>query len=271
MGIGKGALGLAALSLSALGFLAIPIAASAQDNGTTNADTATNDQLNKPINLDVRSANLYYALTLMFDQLKIGNYTIPEQLKQMEVSAHFTQLPLRTALETLLKNSGYTYKVDGGVYSVVPKAEERVETPIDTNRNEPEVTIKGKKIYRLTGNQIIFNSVDIVTRLGGRVLPSSVGSQAATGGGGLGGFGGGGLGGGLGGFGGGFGGGLGGFGGGLGGFGGGGLGGFGGGGLGGFGGGGLGGFGGGGYGGGMGGGLGGGFGGGRGGRGGGGF
>ena len=34
--------------------------------------------------------------------------------------------PLRTALETLLKNSGYTYKVDGGVYSVVPK---EVETP----------------------------------------------------------------------------------------------------------------------------------------------
>src|SRR3954467_6918940 len=82
-------------------FAAIPFCAIAQGAG---AD-ATNDQLSKPINLDVRSANLYYALTLMFDQLKVGNYTIPEQLKSMEVSAHFTNLPLRTALETLLKNS----------------------------------------------------------------------------------------------------------------------------------------------------------------------
>jgi Secretin and TonB N terminus short domain len=243
-----GVMNVTTLSLAALGFMALPICAIAQNDGTGNADTATNDQLNKPINLDVKSANLYYALTLMFDQLKVGNYTIPEELKQAEVSAHFTQLPLRTALETLLKNRGYTYKVDGGVYSVVPKAEDKPELPIDSGKNEPELTIKGKKIYRLTSNQIIFNSVDIVTRLGGRVLPSSVGSQMSSGGGGLGGGGlgssGGGLGGGLGGFGGG---GLGGggLGGGLGGFGGGGLGGggFGGGGLGGggFGGGGLGG------------------------------
>jgi hypothetical protein len=248
-----GALSLTTLSLSVLGFAALPVCAIAQDAGAGNADTASNDQLNKPINLDVRSANLYYALTLMFDQLKVGNYTIPDELKQREVSAHFTALPLRTALETLLKNSGYTYKVDGGVYSVVLKAEDKIESPVDNGKNEPEVSIKGKKIYRLTSNQIIFNSVDIVTRLGGRVLPSSVGSQMSQGGGGLGG--GGGMGGGLGG----------GLGGGMGGFGGGGLGG-------GLGGGGVlgggGGFGGGGFGGGGGGfgGGGGGFGGGGGGR-----
>ena len=35
-------------------------------------ETGSNDHLNKPINLDVRSANLYYALTLLFDQLKVG-------------------------------------------------------------------------------------------------------------------------------------------------------------------------------------------------------
>src|ERR1700692_1655231 len=97
-----GVLRLTTLSLAALGFTAIPICALAQGDAAGNADTATDSQLNKPINLDVRSANLYYALTLIFDQLKVGNYTIPEQLKQMEVSAHFTQLPLRTALETLL-------------------------------------------------------------------------------------------------------------------------------------------------------------------------
>src|SRR6476659_9147290 len=100
-----GLLSLTTLSLATLGFAAVPICAIAQADGAGNADTATNDQLNKPINLDVRSANLYYALTLMFDQLKVGNYTLPESLNQQEVSAHFTNLPLRTALDTLLKNS----------------------------------------------------------------------------------------------------------------------------------------------------------------------
>ena len=225
-----GALSLAALSLTALGFMALPLSAYAQDNGAGNADTTSNNQLDKPINLDVRSANLYYALTLMFDQLKVGNYTLPDALKQIEVSAKFTRLPLRTALETLLKNSGFTYKVDGGVYSVVPKIEIPREEPLPQEPVNNEPTLKGKKIYRLSSNQMIYNSVDIVTRLGGRVLPGSVGSQMSSQGGGLGAFGsGGGTGGGLGGFGGGLGGGMGGFGGGTGGFGGG-LGGFGGGG-----------------------------------------
>jgi hypothetical protein len=215
----SGALGLTALSMLALGFAVLPSRAVAQTGGPGSADTAANDQLNKPINLDVKSANLYYALTLLFDQLKIGNYTLPDQLKQIEVSAHFTQLPLRTALETLLKNGGYTYKVDGGVYSVVPRNVEAPPEalPPDTTPNEP--LVKGKKIYRIAGNNIIYNAVDIVTRLGGRVLPGAVGSQigaSSTGVSGLGGGTGGGLGsgmgGGLGGFGG-MGGGLGGFGG----------------------------------------------------------
>ena len=222
MAIRFGAMSFTTLTLAAIGFTALPVCAIAQDAGAGNADSATDAQLNKLINLDIKSANLYYAITLMFDQLKVGSYTIPEELKTMEKSAHFTQLPLRTALETLLKNSGYTYKVDGGVYSVVPKAEDKIETPIDATADKADLSIKGKKIYRLTSNQIIFNSVDIVTRLGGRVLPSSVGSQMSQqgGGGGLGGGGlgggGGGLGGGMGGFGGG-GGGLGGGGGGVGG------------------------------------------------------
>ena len=218
------ALSLGALSLTAIGFLALPQTVRAQISGSR-ADTVSNDQLARPINLDVKSANLYFALTLLFDQLKVGNYTIPEPLKQMEVSAHFTQLPLRTALETLLKNSGYTYNVADGVYSVVPKVEEKPDLPVEIGREDREPLSKGKKIYRISSNNLISNVVDVVTRLGGRVLPATVGSStsstgAAGAGGGLGaGNGlGSGLGGGLGGFGGssgssGLGGGLGGFGG----------------------------------------------------------
>ena len=241
----------------------------AQDAGA--ADTGANDQLTKPINLDVRSANLYYALTLLFDQLKIGNFTLPEALKSQEVSARFTQLPLRTALETLLKNSGYTYKVDAGVYSVVPKEVDAPPAPLDTTADTTDKAEKKAKVYKIKSYELIYNAATIVEALGGKLL--HVGEPEGSQGGQGGGFGGGGLGGGQSGFGGGLGGG--GFGGGLGGFGGGGQGGFGGG-IGGIGGGGFGGggFGGGGFGGGQGGGGfgGGGFGGGgRGGRGGGGF
>jgi hypothetical protein len=223
MSIRNASIGLSALSLATLGLFALPVAAVAQDPAPQ-SDTTTNDQLNKPINLDVRSGNLYYALTLLFDQIKVGNYTLPDQLKSIEVSAHFTNLPIRTALETLLKNSGFTYKADGGVYSVVPKIEERQPEPLPPDIPSREPAAKTKKVYRLSSGNLTYNVVDIVTRLGGRVLPPPIGSGyggGALGGGGTGNAFGNGLGGGVGGFGG-VGAGLGGFGGlggGLGGFG----------------------------------------------------
>jgi hypothetical protein len=203
----------AALSLAALGLAALPSSVMAQESGIPGAETAATDLLNRPIDLDVKSANLFYALTLLFDQIKVANYTLPDALKRYEVSAHFTKLPIRTALETLLRNSGYTYKVDGGVYSVVPKLEEPEPQPLPPDPTTNAPLQKGKKVYRLGGGNIIYNAVDIVTRLGGRVLPGAVGSQAgSTGASALGG----GIGNALGGIGGSLGGGLGGFGGGYG-------------------------------------------------------
>jgi hypothetical protein len=215
------------MSIAVAGALFGPVRAAAQAV-PAGADAAAGDPLTRLIQLDVKSANLYYALTLLFDQLNVSNYTIPEPMKRMEVSAHFTNLPLRTALETLLKNSGYTYNVEGGVYSVVPRAEEKPDLPVEVARDEREPVRRGKQIYRLYGTQIISNVVDLATRLGARILPSTVGSGVSSqslagsfaGRGGLGGGSlgsGGGFGGGLGGFagsgtqGGGFGGGLGGF------------------------------------------------------------
>jgi hypothetical protein len=208
-------IGLTALSLLALGFAAMPSSVRAQDTGTSSSDSVAADQLNRQINLEVRSANLYYALTLLFDQLSGTNYTIPESLKHMEISAHFTHLPLRTALETILKNSGYTYNVENGVISIVARGREDVDSPIDVSAEATQAVPRSKKVYHLTSNQFIYNTVDITTRLGGRVLPGAVGLQAGgRAGSGLGagsGIGNGGrLGGGLGGFGGGSGSGLGG-------------------------------------------------------------
>src|SRR5579871_5526825 len=277
MSVSYGKLSLAALSLTAIGLLSMPINAHAQDNNPPDAGGAGADdqKANKKIDLDLESTNLFYALKLLFSQVK-ADFTIDESLKALTVTAHLTQVPFRVALDTLLKATGtpLTYKLENGIYSVVPKVEDtNLNTPLGTEDNgnkEPTPGSGGTIVAKLPSTSLVFNAIDIVTALGGRVI--TVDNQAGFGNGGLGG-GLGGLGGGLGGLGGG------GFGGGLGGFGGGGLGGGGlGGGLGGFGGGGLGGggcggggFGGGGFGGGGlgGGGFGGGGGGGR--RGGGGF
>src|SRR5579871_863396 len=243
----SGMISLAALSLTALGLTALPVVANAQtqDNDQT-ASGAKEDAANKKVNLELESTNLYYALKLLFAQIK-ANFVIDESLRSLTVTAHLTQVPFRVALETLLKstNTPLTYTVDNGIYNVKPKAEEPNEPQsTDTGTKEPELKSDGSRIQKIHSTSLSFNAIDIVQAFGGKVITVGNVGQFGNGGlgggqgglgGGLGGFGGGGLGG----FGGGLGGGLGGFGGGMGGFGGG-LGGFGGGGLGGYGGGGLG-------------------------------
>src|SRR5258705_10765916 len=99
-----GKLNLAALSLTALGLVAVPIGAYAQDaRGDT--DTNATDLSNTKIELNVESANLYYALNLLFQNIK-ANFSLDPSLKKLEVTAHFHQVPFRVALETLLKSSG---------------------------------------------------------------------------------------------------------------------------------------------------------------------
>src|SRR5438270_13524878 len=104
---------LAALSLTALGLIAVPQGAYAQDDKGQNTDTTATDLQNKPIDLDVESANLYYALNLLFQHIK-ANFQLDPSLKQLEVTAHFHQVPFRVALETLLKSSGQplTYRCE---------------------------------------------------------------------------------------------------------------------------------------------------------------
>ena len=229
-------MGLAALSLTFLGMTALPVNAYAQDEDPA-ATGAKIDPSKKNITLELESTNLYYALKLLFAQVK-ANYVLDDSLKSLTVTAHLTNVPFRVALETLLKSTNIplTYTVDNGIYNIKPQVEEAAPVPEpDRTVTGPTLGGGGSRIQKIHSASLIFNAIDLVQALGGKVL--TVGN--------IGQFGQGGLGGGYGG-------------GGMGGLGGGGLGGFGGGGLGGFGGGGMGGFGGGGYGGG-------GFGGGRGG------
>jgi hypothetical protein len=231
--------------------MSVPMGALAQNDppGSENSTVS-----NKIVKLDLESADLYYALKLLFSQIK-ADFTISPELRGTLITVRLNQ-PFRIALDGVLKASGLplTWKLENNIYSIIPIVTE----PTDVTPNEPgpeETTVTRDRALprRLRTNNI--SAIDIVAALGGRFIPFT-GSGSFAGfnpfagrggggfGGGGGGFGGGGLGGGLGG---------GGFG--QGGFGGGGLGGggLGGGGFGGggFGGGGLGGgFGGGGFGGG---------------------
>lgn len=252
-----GLFGVACVSLTALGALAMPASAQGQDAQLPGNDPASGSEAsNKPINLDLENADLYSALKLLFVQIK-GNYILDPSLRQLSVTAKLTNIPFRSALDLLLKSVNsqvpLTYKVEGGVYSIIEKKIENGDTTgVEPTPDEPKSNLlKYRKFFGSTG-EIHYNSFYIASLLKAQIIPSIVGQQQQGGGlggtGGGGGFGGGGFGGGLGG--------------GGGGFGGGGLGG--GGGFGGSGGGGFGGSGGGGFGGGISGGLGGGGGGGRG-------
>jgi hypothetical protein len=252
-------LSVAALSLTALGLVALPSGAWAQDNnatGTTNPSTSPNGTVlpTTPVTLNVESADLYYTLKLLFSQIH-ADFTLDTSLRGTPVTVKLTKVPFDIALNAVLKASGQplTYSFENGIFSIVPQVTETapaVTTP-ETPQQDLTANTRYEKIYLS-----VASVQDVMMALNRPIVQTSQGfsSGGGMGGGFGGGFGGGGMGGMMGGMGGmgGFGGGMGGMMGGMGGFGGGGMGGFGGGGMGGFGGGGMGGFGGGGFGGGRG-------------------
>jgi hypothetical protein len=149
---------------------------------------AVKDPSNQKIDLDLESTNLYYGLKLLFSQIK-ANFTIDDSLKSLSVTAHLSQVPFRVALETLLKSTStpLTYKVESGIYSVVPKVEEAA--PVDLGpEGPPEPRSSGYK-YGII-RPVNLSSADIVGALGGSIV--SIGYNKVN-------YGGGGLGGGLGG------------------------------------------------------------------------
>lgn len=237
------------------GFVALPVGARAQDQDTgtdtsADANAPAGVTLPKtPVTLNVESADLYYTLKLLFQQIH-ADFTLDTSLRGMPVTVKLTKVPFDIALSSVLKASGQplTYSYENGIFSIIPQAQDMGLTNLGPGTDTTTVPETKPVIDKIFLSVVSF--ADVARALGFPVITTLVDFG---GGGGMGG-----------GFGGGFGGGgMGGFGGGMGGFGGGGMGGFGGGmgGMGGFGGG-MGGFGGGGFGGGLGGFGGGGFGGG---------
>lgn len=225
------ALSLASLSLLTLGALAVPQIARAQDP-PADTETTAGEKLNFPVTLETKNATLYDVLALLFKQAHAQS-ALDISLKQIAApDLSISKKALRIVLGIVLRGTNYTYKDEGGVYTVNLKVDAPADVPV-TAEDKPATDTNRLRIFKI--NPANFNATYIVQLLGGRVIPAGRGAQ--NGGQGGGGFGGGGLGqGGGGGFGGGgqggggLGGGGGGFGGGGGGFGGGGGGGFGGGG-----------------------------------------
>ena len=194
------ALSLATLSLLTLGMAGVANRASAQDNPS---DASASDQLNTLVSIQTKNSSLYDVLTLLFKQAHVES-AMETGLKGIPaLDIDIKKKPLRLVLDIILKGTNYTYKNEGGVYTVSPKPVVIEEGPTANGKPEDAVASDGRRIYRFTPAN--FSATHIVELLGGRVLKAGVSASGGQGGGG--GFGGGGLGGNGGGQGGGFGGG----------------------------------------------------------------
>src|SRR5256885_15133770 len=81
---------------------------------------------NKKVTLNLENADLRYALKLLFTSAAV-NYTL-DQAVQGSVTVALTDVPFRTALESVLRSTQsqapLTYRVEDQVYVITPKVEE---------------------------------------------------------------------------------------------------------------------------------------------------
>jgi len=85
------------------------------------------ESANKKVTLNLENADLRYALKLLFTSAG-ANYTL-DQAVQGTVTVSLTDVPFRTALESVLRStqttSPLTYRVEDKVYIISPKVEQR--------------------------------------------------------------------------------------------------------------------------------------------------
>src|SRR5579883_2494657 len=98
----RGKVGMAALSLTALGLVAVP-AGAAYAQGEAGQD-ASGGISNKPVTINVEGADLYYVLKLLFQQIH-ANFTLDNSLRGTPVTVQLTNQPFRIALEAVLRAS----------------------------------------------------------------------------------------------------------------------------------------------------------------------
>lgn len=164
------------------------------------AQTEKSDLTSKRVTLNLEGADLRYALKLLFSS--VGVSYILDQTAQGVVTVSLTDVPFRTALESILRSTQsqnpLSYRVEDGIYHIFPK-------PIDdTPRPTPDIDTPVKPKDRMVKINLNFADVrDIVQAFGGTMIDTRAGQMGGGSGSGFGnGFGNGTFGGNMGGFGG---------------------------------------------------------------------
>jgi uncharacterized membrane protein YgcG len=157
------------------------------------AANAQNAQMNHRVDLVIDSADLYYTLKLLFAQVK-ADFALDTSLRGTPVTVSLHNQPFRVALETVLKSSPtpLTYRVENGIYSVVPKVAEQLPPPETVVT--PVIEVQKAHAQRImSGSDFHYNPIAILEMLrAGTILYAFLGMSGGAGGGGVGGFGGGG-------------------------------------------------------------------------------
>lgn len=98
----------------------------------------------KPVTLKMENADLRLALQQLFKSVG-QNYTLSQRVKGI-VTVNLTDVPFRTALDSLLRSAAatqpLTYRVEDGIYVIYPKGGDEVtEVPTQEQRSGPAIRV----------------------------------------------------------------------------------------------------------------------------------
>src|SRR5689334_20394375 len=131
--------------------------------------------IDKKVSLNLENADLRYALKLLFTSAGV-NYTL-DQAVQGTVTVSLTDVPFKTALESVLRStqsvSPFTYRVEGGVYTISPKVEQ-VDTATLGNEKENETPTPKSRAVKVQVNFV--DALLLSLSLGGDVVQLGDGS-----------------------------------------------------------------------------------------------
>lgn len=157
------------------GALLTPALTVAQDGGVRNQ--------NIPV-LELDQADVRDALKIIFKTVN-ANYTVSQEV-QGTVTVHLRDVPFETALRNVLNQVTATYRVEGGVYVIIPKPNDTItpttsgDTGTPATQSTPIVKIKIKAIDPQLVAMILAGTADIGQQ---PETSTGVGIQSGTGGG----------------------------------------------------------------------------------------
>lgn len=154
----------ACLVAGALTLFAVPAMVGAQDSGSKPQDAV----MSRRVTLTLENADIRYGLKLLFNSVG-ANFTL-DPLVQGTVTVSLTDVPFRTALESLLRSTNSTgrlsYRLEDGVYHIGPKAEDA--GPADVRSEEIAPTEPQRRIAKIQVNFV--DARLLAAQLGGSII-----------------------------------------------------------------------------------------------------